>query len=463
MILTLSVLLACFSSDEKAYFLDGDKAIVEVSSLKPSDSFPECTHILLKGTGTLDRIASIFPNAETLVFHYTTDITNLPSDLSQLTRLRRLSILGTNIRRLPADFEELNIDELEIGFHPLLEDVPNLPLVQSKLSLHHNRSLSSLPNDLGNPETIKKWDFSHNQLRRIPNQVQQYKQLQSVSLQGNRLLSLPEELLSVPRLSVLEISNNPILNLPSVRSINRIQSLELHNVPNLMEIQSWDSFPSLEILSIRNAPTLRHLPMEWKRLKRLQSLSIVSTNLTSLSLDVSALNFLDSVSIRMNRNLDKIEPVSLPRSILNVVIEQNAITSLPDTIGSSNRLRLVRLDENLLEKVPQSLCVQPLLEEFSIANNPIGSFCSKELSLPSLHVLNLQGTLLEEIPIEVASLQKLEQLSLGGETLKEVPRHLFESPSLRQLLFLPTPTSTNINVLKQLRKSLPSHMVLDEL
>ena len=152
--LVYTLFFACFSSNDVIVSIDGEVAEFVLDSLEPKDEYPEYTHIRLVGPGTIDHLAPIFPNAEELVFHYTTDITEIPADLPELKQLKRLTILGTNSRRLPASFEELSVDRLEVAFHPLLEEIPDLPLVQEQLRIHHNPSLSSLPEQLGS-QTIK--------------------------------------------------------------------------------------------------------------------------------------------------------------------------------------------------------------------------------------------------------------------------------------------------------------------
>ena len=262
---------------------------------------------------------------------------------------------------------------------------------------------------------------------------------------------------------MLNLYNNPILTIPDVPSQNRIRSLELHNLPNLTAVESWKSFPDIQTLSIRHAPVLKQLPSDWNLVPKLQSISISSTNLSSISLNLHQLRQLDSLSIRMNRNLRELTGLSLPSSLLYLLIDQNALTALPDHIGLNNRLRIVRLDENRLKSFPKSLCALSSLEEFSVANNPIASFCPNGVQFSVLRVLNLQGTHLRSIPNDILAIPRLEQISLGGDLIKEAPSHLFRHTNLREILYLSTPTPSNIRVMKALKKSLPKHIKWAEL
>ncbi|MEC7986475.1 MAG: hypothetical protein VX278_15015 [Myxococcota bacterium] len=439
--------------------------MVDIATLREDASFPDWKTVRLVGEGSSNvHLPTIFPNVETLSFHYTTGTRHLPKALDQLPFLSNLSIEGTNITDIPLSVSKIRLKRLEIAHNPLLESIPPLPYVQNELAIHHNRSLSALPDTLGAPKSITKWDFAHNNVRRISAPIQEYNSLRHVSVAGNQILQLPSEIASLPRLESLELQDNPLLSLPfDEESNNRIMQLKVHNLPNLVRISNWEGLSNIRSLSIHNCRRLRSLPTDWRPLKLLKKIRITDTNLSVLSLKLEALRNLESLAVRSNPNLTELSDVSLPDAMQNLLLNRNALRDIPLAVSEHPNLRILRMDENQLRTLPSGLCQNDRLLELSLGNNPLYDLCGEQFQMSSLYFLNIQGTQLRTLPQSLALLPNLEILSIGSIPFRKAPLHLANSKSLRVIRILGTADEYSERIKKDLKAVLPPTIRLEEI
>lgn len=137
-------------------------------------------------------------------------LTELPADLSRLTKLRILFCSNNQFTRLPDALgvcESLDI----IGFkHNNIKEVPetSLPEYLRWLILTDN-SIQALPESLGNLERLQKLALAGNQLTHLPNSIARCKNLELLRISSNQLAEFPYLLLSLPRLAWLAFAGNP--------------------------------------------------------------------------------------------------------------------------------------------------------------------------------------------------------------------------------------------------------------
>jgi len=155
-----------------------------------------------------------------------------PSEVGQMTGLRRLNAAMNRLRDLPASFEGLT--ELRVAFFlgcefevvpEVLGRLPKLFMLSFKanrlscvperslatslswLILSDNR-LASLPESLGSLRGLRKLMLAGNALARLPASLGKCTQLELVRLSDNRLAELPLSLLSLPRLAWIALAAN---------------------------------------------------------------------------------------------------------------------------------------------------------------------------------------------------------------------------------------------------------------
>ncbi|XP_073230445.1 leucine-rich repeat-containing protein 57-like [Porites lutea] len=185
------------------------------------------------------------------------------------------------------------------------------------------------------------------------------------SLCGNRLSEVPPELFHLgASLRTLDLSNNKIKVLPSaVGGFTSLKNLTLtSNHLGSLPLE-LSQLKKLEILAV-DKNSLKTLPAGlFTNLTHLKTLSLSSNLLTAFPESLGALRHLDAIDLSDN----KIR--TLPDSVgdLQVVelnMNRNQIASLPDSLASCTRLKVLRIEENCL---PLEAVTPQLLKESSIS------------------------------------------------------------------------------------------------
>ncbi|WP_191600813.1 leucine-rich repeat-containing protein kinase family protein [Marinomonas algicola] len=137
-------------------------------------------------------------------------LTELPADLSRLTKLRILFCSNNQFTRLPDALgvcESLDI----IGFkHNQIIDVPETSLPENlRWLILTDNCIKVLPESLGDLERLQKLALAGNAITHLPNAIARCKNLELLRISSNQFAEFPYLLLSLPRLAWLAFSNNP--------------------------------------------------------------------------------------------------------------------------------------------------------------------------------------------------------------------------------------------------------------
>jgi hypothetical protein len=87
-----------------------------------------------------------------------------------------------------------------------------------------NNKLTTLPESIGNLQSLQKLDVSKNELSALPKSIGTLKSLERLDLQYNKITSIPETISNLHSLKELLLSNNMLTSLPE--SIINLSSLE---------------------------------------------------------------------------------------------------------------------------------------------------------------------------------------------------------------------------------------------
>ena len=112
---------------------------------------------------------------------------------------------------------------------------------------------------------------------------------------------------------------------------------------------------------------------------------------------------------------------------------QNQLVALPAMIDTLTSLRELRLDENLMEKLPRSLCSLSSLLRLSDTRNRLRSFPTHMHHMHSLRFLYLDDNELEAIPPSIIRARNLEEISACSNRIAEFPEGLPQLPHLRNI------------------------------
>lgn len=146
---------------------------------------------------------------------------NLPTGLSQLTQLRKLS-LNENQYSLKTNWEELEkmqgIESLELSqsLVKLRGKVPTVIFSLKKLQFLYldNNKLKQLPREICQLKELITLDLSNNKLSQLPYEISQLKELVTLELGNNQFRDFPVLLLLLPKLRNLAINAEAINNIP---------------------------------------------------------------------------------------------------------------------------------------------------------------------------------------------------------------------------------------------------------
>jgi Leucine-rich repeat (LRR) protein len=118
-----------------------------------------------------------------------------------------------------------------------------------------------------------------------------------------------------------------------------------------------------------------------------------------------------------------------------LVLTGNRLRSpLTLSVFSLPSLRVLLLDRNDLDHVPEELAALAALERLSLAHNRLRALPHALGSLRSLRVLHVQGNQLEELPPALGECAALEELDASSNKLTALPPALGSLRSLKTLV-----------------------------
>ncbi|KAM4629545.1 podocan isoform 1-T4 [Polymixia lowei] len=398
------------------------------------------------------------------------DLTEFPSRLSENTR--QLSLQNNQIEKVTVEhlaylyqLETLNLQNNWLTTNGL-EDEGFEVLEQLAYLYLANNKLTSAPKHL--PPSLVSADFAANQLTRIyPYTFGQKPQLKSVYLHNNKLsdAGLPEQMFNGSNhLEILIMSSNFLRlvprNLPSTLHRLHLKNNKLEKIP----VGAFDNLSNLRELYLQNN-LLSNDGMDNETFSQLSSLEC---------LDLS------------NNNLSVV-PKGLPRSLVLLHLEKNAIRSIPgDALVSvknleylllhNNKLRsrsihptafqglkklhTLYMYNNQLERVPRGLPRRA--KTLMLLHNAIAEIGRNDLiMLYTLTELNLSYNRVTSPKLHREAFRKLrllETLDLSGNALHSLPQGLPRSLQVlkvkdNQLNSIPDGALTGMLKLKEINLS----------
>ncbi|XP_014208155.1 leucine-rich repeat-containing protein 58 [Copidosoma floridanum] len=127
--------------------------------------------------------------------------------------------------------------------------------------------------------------------------------------------------------------------------------------------------------------------------------------------------------------------VPAPEQIDTVLLHQNRLTFLPDSIARFTSLTTLDLSSCGLQRLPDFVAELGQLLSFSVKNNNLtnDSLPKSFEGLAALVELNLSGNRLTEFPEQVLDLTGLKYLYLGGNLISEITKDVWKIQRLQIL------------------------------
>jgi Leucine-rich repeat (LRR) protein len=407
----------------------------------------------------------------------------VPDVIMNMTPLRTLSVRHNSISALPRSIALLtNLTRLDVGENSLIMVPRELfsLLVLRELLMDHN-SLTGISEHVAQLQCLELLDVSFNRIKEIPvPELAILRMISEIRLVGNKIQVPPEEtqlyggVACVRFLKSLQFSySNGVLNLndcnltviPDVVFSSNLQTrlLELHLDDNLLSIlpERLQHLLVLRVLSVRRN-RIAALPTVILKLTSLTELRTAGNILTSIALPHSVIDPKDDaaseISVSLNSaaemtagcllnvirrlalsqashdgvaNLSRMGLVDVPQMVTDAQfvkeldLGHNSVDMLPIDIGNMANLRLLRVRNNLLRSLPESLLQLHMLEHLDCRCNGLTKLPYGMGRMLNLRTLLLGSNRLQYLPFDLGFLTRLSTLQIClNDSISFPPQHL---------------------------------------
>ncbi|KAL4239434.1 hypothetical protein ACF0H5_000249 [Mactra antiquata] len=370
--------------------------------------------------GKLSKLEEAYFNENGLI--------NLPDSICELNNLIVLKLTGNQLEMLPDNFGNISKLQVLLCDENKLQCLPKtfgLLEALEELELGFNK-IQNLSDGCGNLKSLKILNFYNNQLSALPDSFGNLPNLRMLDLSRNRLKHLPNNFNSSRTLEKLYINRNILEILPSW----------INDLPNCIELSIKDNHlqeePLLDSFSLK-CSKLKHLNMSGNSMLRLPDTLGELHELEELYLG-SVIGELERRNFQNGNWLVKLPMSVCFMSNLRVLnVEENQLNELPNNFGDLISLEILELGQNMLHTLPDSFGNLRSLRICTLSKNLINWLPSNFGELSSLEDLRLDNNELAELPESFCKLSSLKTLDLFSNRLTEIPSALQHLKNLVRL------------------------------
>ena len=351
-------------------------------------------------------------------------------------------VMGPAVIRIPRplvkelDLSGLYIDSLD-GLDLLARSHPNLQV----LALQNN-SIAEVPPAIGSFTKLKKLILAGNNITHLPKEIGNLVNLEVLDLSKNSsLATLPASMQNLTKLKQVNLSAAGGRDEKSVAQFQQ-------NIPKGVEVNTGSSvvgyYPvqtRVEGLLFERGEGLGDVALrKWlsvrKRLLRGSAVSLKTAlgKVWQLLRPSDTIYEFDLSGFNLN-NLDGLELVAQKYpNLKSLILSDNAIEVLPDSIGRFKKLQNLDLRNNKIKEFPQSIGQLSNLASLSLGDNNLKSLPDSITRLHSLEHLGVEHNDLRALPQSIGQLKKLWQLNLrDNKNLTSLPDSIYELPVLQYI------------------------------
>jgi Leucine-rich repeat (LRR) protein len=194
-----------------------------------------------------------------------------------------------------------------------------------------------------------------------------------------------------------------------LHTLAQLKSGQLTGISHLTLSENLIVFPleilslaeTLEILDLSNNH-MKILPDELKQLKKLKIIFASNNDFETLPKCLGQCESLEMVGFKANK-IKHISGELLPEKLRWLILTDNKITTLPDTLGERLRLQKLALAGNQLKQLPANLSQLINIELVRISANQLTQCPDQLLALPKLACLALSGNPFSANNIDIQS------------------------------------------------------------
>jgi hypothetical protein len=182
-----------------------------------------------------------------------------------------------------------------------------------------------------------------------------------------------------------------------LHTLSQLRSGELAGITRLILSEDLREFPleilsladSLEVLDLSNNQ-LSSLPIEINQLHKLKIIFASNNLFEVLPETIGQCTHLEMVGFKSNQ-IQHVPNNALPRKLRWLILTDNRIETLPDSLGERPELQKLALAGNRLTELPQTMVNLHQLELIRISANRLNEFPEQLLELPKLAWLAFAG------------------------------------------------------------------------
>lgn len=258
-----------------------------------------------------------------------TEIGNLPPEIKQLTRLKRLELQPSNfvtVIRVPEEIGELKS----------LEDL-NLMCVENKI-----------PNTIYECTELRRLYLNTCKVDPIPSAIGNLTKLEKLDFINCNLKELSKDISKLVNLEFLSLSRNPI------------SSTELNKI-------------------------------DFSHFQKMTHLHLEHTSMTTLPKSIYQLKKLEVLPLGGNKGLMEIdEAIQELSNLKHLGLGGTNITTLPESLGKLKKLELLNLNDTKIKEIPVAIKGLESLTQLSLIGTRLSTLPEWLNDLPSLKYLNLR-------------------------------------------------------------------------
>lgn len=202
-----------------------------------------------------------------------------------------------------------------------------------------------------------------------------------------------------------------------MHTLSQLASGELIGIKRLKLSEGLTSFPlqilsladSLEILDLSDNQ-LTSLPEAFVELKKLKIIFASNNRFQVLPEVLGRCENLEMVGFKSNQ-INQVPANSLPAKLRWLILTDNCIATLPDSLGERPKLQKLALAGNMLHKLPLTLAQSNNLELVRISANKLTECPEQLLKLPKLAWFAFSGNPFSNSNLDIASVPTLPAAS----------------------------------------------------
>ncbi len=314
----------------------------------------------------------------------------IPSEIGNFDKLRKLSISGNLSGQLPASI--FNITTLE-----------NL----SVLNYYGNSNLNfTLPTTISNLSKLKTLYLNNCITGTIPETIGNSSQLVSLNLFNNSLSGqIPTTICNLTKLTELDLSQNQLSgNIPD--SIGKLNLL------------TYFQFAKNQLTGT--------IPTSIRLLKKLNHISVESNKLSGeVPIELKSCSLLTEINLSDNQLSGIFPEIGDSLTVLKTInISKNKFTALPQSIGNLKELVTLNISSNQLTQLTNTLSTCVKLRVLDASNNQLSSLPVDFVLLNNLTELNLSDNKFEVIPQSLEFMFSLKTMNFANNKLTLLPDYL---------------------------------------